>query len=287
MRSIPFSAALLLFLASPTIAGAHHGSAQGPGESLRTLNSLGNNVAPRQRVSLLTAASRSSAEPNLNRATIYSLSALTTLSLNRRVFTSASLPMVVVDEDVSPGVKVGLGNLRAGFHLRLGDLDGPDTASWTVGLSLSFPTRTFRFAVDPGRQWVIAPGIRYADNHERLLWYGVVLTPLETRPTGTAVDVSAAAGLGYRILPRFSLTGGVAVDVRAATWCQGVDGTEFCQQGRATESNRPLGATRLSANMAASYDFAKDWSAFFNGQLPLTTRRDVEWSASLGVEFRF
>lgn len=267
-------------------ASAHHNVGHGAGESLRNLNTLQGDPSPRQRAALLGQVSRGTEEPTLNTASAYSVSALVDIRLHRRLYLSAQLPLEVIDEDAVGRPKVGYGNTTVGLHTPLGRLK-KDTAHWVVGVSASLPTRTYSYQVDPGAQWSLSPGLRYGDAHKKLLWYALAVFPMESRPAGTAVDASPAAGLGYRFLPALRLTFGFNADIRVLAICNTFDGSEFCQQGRATEVNRPLGATRAYAHGGILIDLHKRWSLFGGGQYPLTTRRDIEWTANLGVEGRF
>src|SRR5690606_17955288 len=115
---------------------------------------------------------------------------------------------------------------------------------YSLGLSLTVPTRTLTFESDPGRQWLLSPGFRYAHGVGKFLWYAMLLAPLEWRPAGLAIEVSPALGVGLRPLSWWTVSLGAAVDVRVATWCNNPDGFEFCKTGRATELDRDIGATR-------------------------------------------
>lgn len=270
----------------PDVLWAHHNVGHGASEGMRNLTTLAGNPSPRQRVALMTQVSRGNDEPTLNTATSYTTSALVDVTLMRRLFLGAQLPFMIVDEDAYSGVKAGYGDTTFSINLRLDSMKD-DGASWTVGANVSVPTRTVQFEADPGRQWTLSPGVRYSDAGGRLLWYGLLYFPVETRPSGTAFDISTAAGLGVRLFRKLSLTGGLNADIRAHTICKTFDGSEVCAEGRVTETNRARGATRLYAHSVISLDLSKSWSLFGGVQIPLTARRDVEWSAQAGVEFRF
>ena len=278
--------ASLALLAENRNALAHHNVGHGAGESLRNLSALAGDPSPRQRAALMGQISRGTEEPTLNTATTYGLAALIELRAHRRLYLSAQFPLLFVDEDSTDGLKVGYGNTTVGVHVPLGSLK-KNAASWVVGLNASLPTRTFSYESDPGTQWSLTPGIRHGDTFGNFLWYGLVVFPIETRPAGSAVDASPAAGIGYRFFRALSLTAGLNADIRALTICKTFDGAELCSSGRATEVNRPLGATRVHAHVGASLDLHKKWSVFAGGQLPITARRDIEWAANLGVEARF
>jgi hypothetical protein len=231
--------------------------------------------------------SRGTNEPTLNTATVYTTSLIVDFELFKRLYLGAQLPFVIVDEDAHPGFKTGYGDTTFSANLRLNSLK-KDAASWAVGVNVSVPTRTIRFEADPGRQWTVSPGVRYSDASGWLLWYALLFFPAETRPTGTAFDVSPAAGLGVRLFRKLSVTAGINADIRAHTICKTFDGSsEVCSEGRVTETNRSTGTTRLYAHSTLSLDLSKSWSLFGGMQVPLTARRDIEWSAQAGVEFRF
>lgn len=266
---------------------AHHSPAHGPSESLRTLGVMGSDPAPRRRVATIAQVSRSSREPNLNAATSYGLTTLMSLHFARRLFPFLELPLVMVQQDANPGLVGGLDNLRLGLDGQLGSLQRQGAPSVVLGVSVSLPTRTFRYQSDPGRSWVVTPGLRYADVENRWLWYFLLQSPVETRASGTAWESSLAAGIGVRSFPWWTVTVGSSVDVRLLTSCQGLQVKELCREGRATEQNRPTGATRVYGNLTSTLDLAREWSLSWAVQFPITTRRDVDWLASVGAEARF
>lgn len=253
---------------------------------MRNLSTLAGNPSPRQRAALMTQISRGTEEPTLNTATTYATSALLDVRVLRRLYIGAQVPFVIVDEDSYDGVKSGLGDVTVSANYRLDSMK-ERKATWTLGMNVTTPTRTIKYEADPGRQWIFSPGIRYGGAAERLFWYGLLFFPIETRPAGTAFDVSPAAGLGVRFFRKLSLSAGLNADIRALTICKTFDGSEVCQRGRVTEQNRPHGATQMYAHTALLFDLGKKWSLFGGGQIPLTERRDVEWSAQAGAEFRF
>lgn len=284
-----FARALLAFvgtflLSSPTFA--HHDVGHGASEGMRNLTTLAGNPNPRQRAALMMQVSRGTDEPTLNTATTYATSALVDIQLLRRLYLGMQLPFVVVDEDAYDGVKMGLGDTTASANLRLDSMKNR-TARFTLGVNVTAPTRTIRYETDPGKQWVVSPGLRYGGASDFLFWYGLLFFPVETRPAGTAIDVSPAAGLGVRFFKKLSLSAGLNADIRAHTICKTFDGSEVCEEGRVTETNRPRGATRLYAHSALSLDLSKRWSLFGGVQIPLSQRRDVEWGAQAGAELRF
>lgn len=278
--------ALLVALSLCLPARAHHNVGHGASEGMRNLTTLAGNPSPRQRAALMAQVSRGTEEPTLNTATTYATFALLDLRIVRRLYLGAQVPFVLVDEDAHTEMKAGLGDTTFSANLRVDSMK-KKSARWTLGMNVTVPTRTIRYEADPGRQWTLSPGVRYGDAVDALFWYGLLSFPIETRPAGTAFDVSPAGGLGLRFFRKVSVSAGLNADIRAHTLCKTIDGNEVCEEGRATEQNRPRGATRLYAHTALLYDISKNWSLFAGGQLPLSERRDVEWSAQMGAELRF
>lgn len=290
-RSSPGLDRLVLRIVSALIACsapalAHHNVGHGASEGMRNLTTLAGNPSPRQRVALMTQVSRGTEEPTLNTATSYATSALIDIQLLRRLYLGAQLPFMIVDEDAYDGMKTGLGDATLSSSLRLDSMKNR-AAHFTLGVNVTVPSRTIRYESDPGKQWTVSPGLRYGGAGGVLFWYALLFFPLETRPAGTALDVSPAAGLGVRFVKKLNLSAGLNADIRAHTICKTFDGSEVCEDGRVTETNRPRGATRLYAHSAVSIDLSKTWSIFGGVQAPLTTLRDVEWSAQAGAELRF
>lgn len=270
-----------------TLAQGHHDVGHGPSEGLRNLVTMGSDPSPHQRASLLTQVSRTTSEPTLNSATVYSLLLLADIRLHQRLYVGAQLPGVLIHDDLGE-TKPGFGNMTLGVTVPVGSFEREGAASWALGFQMTFPTRTFTYEVDPGKQWTYSPQLRYADASGRVLWYASLLTPLEHRPAGWALDISPALGIGYGLTSGLYLTLGTQFDVRVLSVCATVDGgSESCPSGRATEMDRPLGATRGYASLGLSSDFHRHWSLFSSAQVPLLSRRDIEWAVSLGVEARF
>jgi hypothetical protein len=230
---------------------------------------------------------RSSAEPALSVQTSETVSALVDYQIGRAWFVGATLPFGLVQEDLTTGSKVGLGNLQLRGQFALSQKEGVAPTIWSLGLSFGIPTRTVTYEVDPGRQWGLTPNVRYASGRGRLLWYALMMVPWDLRPAGAAMDLSPAVGVGYRFLKGFSMSAGMSADVRLLNLCRTTEGTSFCPDGRDTEANRPIGATRLYIVPALTLDIASQWSLLASSQIPLLPHRDIEWQFSVGVEARF
>lgn len=279
--------AWLGFFAIPGTGAAHHNVGHGQSESMRSLSTIGSEPLPRQRAGLIASAVRSTSEPTLNTATTYSLSALVSLRLVERVYLLGDFPAVLIDEDETSEMKWGYGDTRVGAQWVVGELREDRSPRFTLGMGLSIPTRTFTFEVDPGRQWLVTPSLLYTDSYRSVFWFAALQLANEFRPAGYALDVSPSAAVGLQLAKPWSFTLGLTGDIRALSTCNTPTGTELCNEGRATESNRPWGATRLYALLATSVTLSKRWSIFANGQLPVTSRKDIEWAANLGAEAVF
>lgn len=270
-------------------AHAHHAPGHGPSESIRTLNGFSGR-APRavQRALLLSEVVRSTAEPNLNAATIYTLSGLVSVQPHPWLSVGLQAPLTVVDED-APGVatKSGYGDTR--LELRLTPHgDKLVHRVLTLGINASFPTRTVRYQVDPGPLWAFAPLVAFTRSYDQLSWQAVLLAPLEHRRAGTALDASGAFIVQYRVLRPWSWALGALVDVRAASLCALPGGGQaWCREGRVTELDRETGATRGYVTAGTGVEIAEAWTLSASVQVPVTPRRDFDLAGSVGVEGRF
>lgn len=249
--------------------------------------STGSEPAPRRRVALVTEFMSTTSEPTRNAAQLGAVSILGTWSLTPRLFVGAQAPFVLVDENVAGREPmVGYGDTRFSGFFKLGDPDDKKQ-TWTLGLNLTVPTRTIRYSADPGSQWLFSPLVAFTHASEKFRVFAMVLTPLEMRPAGTAVELSPSVGAGYQVTPRFSASLAVGANVRLLTWCSGPRGTSFCPEGRATEEQRGLGTTRVYGNLTTWLSLSKIWAVFAAGQLPFTEHKDFAFGANLGVEVRF
>jgi len=266
---------------------AHHNPGHAQSESVRTLTSAGKDPSPRQRVALLFGAARGSAQPTLNTATSYSASLLANVQVLPRIYLGVELPFVLINEDASDELLYGYGDTRAGIQFVVGDVEEKTAPRFTVGAVASFPTRTYRFIADPGNQWVVSPGVRYAQAYKKWFWFALLQAPIESRPAGSAVEVTPSLGVGYQFHRAFAANVGASADVRVLSYCERLDGSEYCSEGRVTEVDRAVGTVRGAAYVATTLGLADNWSLLSSFLLPVTRRRDVEWLASLGIEARF
>lgn len=276
-------------LFSSASASAHHAPGHGPSESVRTLNGFaGRTPRALQRALLLGEIVRNTAQPNLNAATIYTLSALVSVRPHPWLSVGLQAPYTFVDED-APGVptKSGYGDTR--LELRLTPhADKLLHRVLTVGVNASFPTRTVRFQADPGPMWSVAPLVAYTRSYEFWSWQAVLLAPLEHRPAGTAFEGSGAFVVNHRLLPSWSWSVGALVDVRIASSCALPGGGQtWCRDGRVTELSRETGATRGYVTAGTGVELAEDWAVSASVQAPVTHRRDFDLAGSIGLEGRF
>ncbi len=278
---------LLATLGGVSPAHAHHDVGHGASESLRTLTTSGSDPSPRQRAGAVGSIVRTTDEPNLNTATVYSVSGLLTLSFFDWLYLSGDFPMVLVDEDSADAPKLGYGDTRLGVQASWGLEQESPATKFTIGSSVILPTRTFQYETDPGRQWLVAPQFIYSGRQGRWFWYAMLQTPFEFRPAGWALDVSPSLAAGFQLAKPWSLALAATADIRALTVCATPTSSEVCTQGRATETNRPMGAIRGYLSLSSGLDLGKTWSVFGSVQLPVTSRRDMEWAVSLAIQARF
>lgn len=267
-------------------ASAHHDAANGAGSTIVALQAQGDDPLPHQKAGVVASVSRASEGPTLSALSTYGLAAYLSLEVWERLYLEANVPALLVVEGDDEALKFGLGNIALGASLAVGREDERGKRPWAVGLQASFPTRTLRYTVDPGRQWGLTPSLRYSDGLARFFWYGQLLVPTEVRPAGTAIDVSPGLGAGFR--SPFDLTPmlGVHADVRALNVCRTTSGSEVCPGGRATETDRGHGTVRAYVSGALVQGLGERWSMNLGAQIPFTSARDVEWALHWGVEAR-
>lgn len=278
---------LLTTLVNLSPAFAHHDVGHGASESLRTLSISGNDPSPRQRAGVVGSVVRTTDEPTLNTATVYGISGLLTLSFFDWLYLSGDFPVVLVDEDSVSAPKVGYGDTRLGAQGSWGSERKSLSTKFTAGASVILPTRTFTYEADPGRQWLVAPQFIYSGRGERWFWYGMLQTPFEFRPAGWALDLSPSLAVGLQVTKPWSLALAATADIRTLTVCATPTGSEVCSEGRATETNRPMGAVRGYLSVSSGLNLSERWSIFGSLQLPVTSRRDMEWAMSVGAQARF
>jgi len=275
----------VLLLALPCTARADHVPGHGASEAVRSLNSLGGGSgAASSRVLVLQEFSRSRRSLTPNRT--YTTSLLGEYAPHRWFSFGVQIPLLVLDEDHRPA-RVGLGNLRVVTRVTL-HADKLFHHVLSFGVNGTFPTRTVAFSVDPGKTWIAAPYVVFTRNYRRAFWQVFATTPIETRPAGTAIDISAAAQGGYRFWGVLTPSAGVLASVRALTWCREPDGSAaLCKRGRVTEIERSMGTTLVAATFGLSWSFARWGMLAGTVQVPLTPRREFDIAGSLAFQAAF
>lgn len=286
----------LLWLA-PLHAWAHHVPGHGSSEGVRSINSLGNRGGSAStRILLLDEFIHSSR--GLVPAQRNELTLLGEYAPIPAFSFGAQLPFTVVAEHPTEGrdrTAVGYGDTRA--YVRVTPFaDKLIHRTLTLGLTASFPTRTFRTTVDSGRSWSITPSLFFTRTYAKLYWQLLGFATTEWRPAGVALDLSVGAQVGGRMLDgKLAAGAGVLVDVRAVNGCREVDGAiSYCAGNRAGEQDREVGSTRATAIGTFAWNITDpaagkraSWSLMLSIQAPFTPRRDFDVGASLGVGVSF
>ncbi|MCH2110368.1 MAG: transporter [Polyangiaceae bacterium] len=264
---------------------AHHNPGHGSTESLQAISSFGGDPRARQRATVIVEATRSTDQPDLNVANSYSLRPLLQLEWVEGFYSSIDLPLVVVDQAEASRAQFGLGDIRLGLSYQ--GLDSRRNPFWTAGFSLNVPTRTYQFSTDPGRQWILTPMFGLTPSFGELSFYALILTPFEIRPAGSALDISPTVGASLQLAQALAVSLGSAADIRVLNTCNIAGERSVCQGGRPSENEREAGATRVYGSLALKFSLAKALSLYAVGQMPFTSKKDIEWSTSLSLEWRF
>jgi hypothetical protein len=282
---VPTWAAAAAVLLVPALARAHHVPGHGASEGVRNLNSLGGGAGQAtSRVMLLHEFSRNTT--SLNPATTFNTSLLGEYAPHPWLSFGLQAPLLVVDEDAAPR-KVGYGDTRAFIRLT------PHAEKLvhrvvTTGVNMSFPSRTLRFEADPGKSWTVSPMVMFTRTHLRTYWQVMALGTVERRPAGTAIDATFSGQVGYRAWGKVGLGIGALADIRVANFCAQVGGgSEYCSGNRATETEREVGAVRLTHLTNLSYSYATWGMVSASLQLPLSPKRDFDVAGSLSAQFQF
>ena len=198
----------------------------------------------------------------------------------------AQFPWVVLQETGKSDVTTGYGDTT--FEAIL-----TPYADWlehrvaSFGIRATLPTRTFELQADPGKTTAVSPFAAFTRRYDAAYWQVVLLSTLETRPAGWAWDMSGGASVGYEFGTGFSLGLGAWVDTRMLAYCKTPEGTsEYCEEGRATEQERPTLATRGYALLNATYSIGA-FQLQAGAQLPFTPKRDFLYSGFLGAAWAF
>lgn len=292
------TSALLLGLALalvPSSVWAHHVPGHGSSEGVRSINSLGSRGgAASSRVMLLdefTATSTSIVPGQRN-----DLSLLGEYAPVPGFSFGAQLPFTILAEqprDGDPSVQAGYGDTRV--FVRATPYGGKLIhRTLTLGLAASFPTRTVRGSVDPGRTWSVTPSLIFTRTYTKLFWQVMSFATTEWRPAGVALDVAAGGQFGGRLAGgKVALGLGALVDVRVVNACRSPQGElDYCAGSRAGEKDREVGSTRATAIATFAWNFhtserAGSWSLNLALLGPFTPKRDFDIGASVGVQVAF
>jgi hypothetical protein len=275
-----------VFLLAPGLAHAHHVPGHGSSEGVRSINSLGNRGGSAStRVLLLDEFGwqPTAQTPGLRNE----LSLLGEYAPVPAFSFGTQLPFALIDEAGRPPV-AGYGDTRV-FVRFTPHADKLIHRTLTFSVTASFPTRTVRIAVDPGRVWSVTPSIIFTRTYGDWFWQTLTFASVETRPAGVALDLSVGGQAGGKFADgRVALGGGVMVDVRTVNGCARPGGElEACATSRAGETQREPGSTRATALATGSINLDLRWSLIFGVQVPFTVKRDFDLGASAGVQAVF
>jgi hypothetical protein len=282
--------ACVLASSRPSSADAHHVAGHGSSEGVRSINSLGSRGgSARSRVMLLDEFSH--AGRGIVPGQRNDLSLLGEYAPVPSFSFGAQLPFTIIAEQPDDGpsrVQAGYGDTRA-FLRFTPHADKLIHRTLTFSVWASFPTRTIRSIVDPGRLWSITPSLIFTRTYARLYWQLLGVASTEWRPAGVALDLSAGGQVGARIRDgKFTVGGGALVDVRAVNGCRSVEGElRYCAGSRAGERDRDVGTTRATALVNLAWNIDARWSVILGVQVPFTPRRDFDVGAALGISAVF
>jgi hypothetical protein len=280
--------ALALLVSTPALA--HHVPGHGSSEGVRSINSLGGRGgAASSRLMLLDEFSHHGS--GLVPGQRNDLSLLVEYAPVPAFSFGAQLPFTVIAEQPVDGpdrVQAGYGDTRVfarvtPFARKL------IHRTLTLGVAASFPTRTVRGSVDPGRTWSVTPSIIFTRTYDRLFWQLLTFASTEWRPAGVALDLSAGGQIGGRLVDgKIALGAGALVDVRAVNACRSVEGElAYCAGSRAGERAREVGSTRVTGLATFAWNFHQSesaaWSLNLGLQVPVTPKRDFDVGASVGL----
>ncbi|MCA9691982.1 MAG: hypothetical protein KC636_20440 [Myxococcales bacterium] len=275
-------------------AAAHHTPGHGASEGVRTINSIGG-TGGRAKSRLLLLNETTYTGQGLNPGVTHMVSLYGEYAPVPAFSIAAQAPLLIIasrDSDYTP--RVGYGNTRVSLRVT------PHARKLThrvlsTGINLSFPTRTVKLTVDPGKVWGVAPYLIFTRTYSELYWQLIGLSTLDIRPAGLSVDLSAGGQVGALLLSGKLTAGfGALVDVRLLNWkALAGGGYEFTSESRPGEGTtgsadaRPIGATRVTALATAAYNFAKWGSLTLSLQLPLTAQQDFTVGGGLGFQVFF
>jgi hypothetical protein len=280
----------VLVLGLPGTALAHHVAGHGSSEGVRSINSVGSRGgSASSRLMLLNEFSHSGA--GIVPGQRNDLSLLGEYAPIPAFSFGAQLPFTIIAEQPEDGpskVQAGYGDTRI-FARFTPHADKLIHRTLTFALGASFPTRTIRSIVDPGRLWTVTPSVIFTRTYARLYWQLLGVASAEWRPAGVALDLSAGGQVGARLLAgKLAVGGGALVDVRAANACSSVAGElRYCAGSRAGERDRSVGTTRATALVNFAWNIDARWSLTLGVQVPFTPKRDFDVGAALGVVATF
>lgn len=285
-RRLALMITLALALLGPRVASAHHVPGHGSSEGVRSINSLGNRGGKvGSRILLLDefAWQPTARTPGLRN----DLSVLGEFAPVPAFSVGAQLPFAVIDEAGRPPV-AGYGDTRV-FVRVTPHADKLIHRTLTFNIAASFPTRTIRVSVDPGRIWSVTPSLIFTRTYGDWYWQALALASVETRPAGLALDASVGGQAGGKFADgRVALGGGVIVDTRVANWCaRPDDAIEACATSRAGEDRREPGSVRATALAMGSVNLDARWSVILGVQVPFTVKRDFDLGVTAGVQAEF
>ncbi len=285
---------LALLVLAPSRARAHHVPGHGSSEGVRSINSLGGRGgSASSRIMLLDEFTHSGG--GLVPGQHNDLSLIGEYAPLPAFSFGFQLPFTVLAEQPLEGpdrLVAGLGDTRVfarvtPFARKL------IHRTLTFGVAASFPTRTVRGSVDPGRTWSVTPSIIFTRTYAKLFWQLLAFGSTEWRPAGVALDLSAGGQVGARLAKgKLAVGVGALVDVRTVNACRSPAGAlDFCTGNRAGEQQSEVGSVRATGLATFAWNFKQtkraSWALNVSLQVPFSPKRDYDVGASSGLQVVF
>ena len=277
---------LALSLVVSSTALAHHAPGHGVSEGVRTINSLGRRGASAQtRLLWLNEMSTTSTSPSPGDT--YSSSLYAEWAPWPEFSVGLQTPLLMVREFDQP-IQAGYGDTRVALRYTP-HADKLIHRVFTLGLSLSIPTRTLKLTVDPGAVWKGTLNVLFTRTYNQLFWQIMGLATIDTRPAGVGIDGGSGFQIGLRTKDKkISIGAGVLGELRLLNLCKQPQGnTLVCDGSRAGEASRDVGALRSHAVVTLAANLLKNSRIVGSVLLPLTSVADFDVATSLGWEMFF
>lgn len=179
---------------------------------------------------------------------------------------------------------LGLGNV--GVFTKWTAMAEPDQV-WLLDWQLALPSQNVHLGLDPGPVLGFGSSVLWSMGWPKWLLQSQLGVSGDARRAGTALELAASIRAVYWVTTGWGLSSGLGTQTRLITWCSQGGAVRVCDTGRASEQRTATSATAVTVEAALELATWTDGGLRASFRVPLSERRDAEWSVQVSAALGF